>query len=421
MKKVLFPLRRTLSVTSRLLALTAFTLVAPLAVQAQDQELKIGVVAAESGSFVSAGNTIVAAANLAAKQINDAGGIKVGGKTYKIKLYIRDNRTDVNVTIASARELVEDVGVKAIWGTETHDFSVSMAKITGPAKVLQFSGNSSLGAVLDDKSVAPGGWLHYTFQTEPQEWQRSGSTAKGVLSLLTPLMAHPPKHSVVFVGNDATGQYLSSHYVKALEAEGQQVDLVKYPPDTTDFAPLLTRIKGMNPDIVHFWYNGDSTLTAFPQALKLDVAPAYFLFGVDPGIYQERQLKSDKPVTLSCVPVCWGSSPYPEVQNYFKNYFALGAAKGPQSSVSLLYYDYFFMYAKALEAVDSIDKPDEVVDAMLKMKYQGVVSPVPLVFNPHHQVTFATEVCVVQPGTSDQFKAAVEQPPAAPPPGDSGG
>src|SRR6201990_355076 len=298
------------------ITVAALTALSPKAAQAEDQELKIGVVAAESGSFVSAGNTIVAAAKLASQQINDAGGIKVGEKTYKIKLYIRDNRTDVNVTIAAARELVDDIGVKAIWGTETHDFSVSMAKITGAAKVIQFSGNSSLGAVLDDKSVASGGWLHYTFQSEPQEWQRSGSTAKGVLSLLTPLMAHPPKHSVVCVGNDATGQYLSSHYVKALEAEGQQVDLVKYPPDTTDFAPLLTRIKGMNPDIVPFWYNGDSTLTAFPQALKLDVAPAYFLFGVDPGIYQERQLKSDKPVTLSCVPVCWGSSPYPEAQTY---------------------------------------------------------------------------------------------------------
>src|ERR1700677_3661440 len=242
---------------------------------AEDNTVKIGVNAALTGSFVSAGNTIHNAVKLAVKQINDAGGFVVNGKTYKLEPYYRDDRTDVNTAIASARELVEDVGVKAIWGTETHDFSVSMAKITGPAKVLQFSGNSSLGAVLDDRSVAPGGWLHYTFQTEPQEWQRSGSTAKGVLSLLTPLLQHPPKHSVVFVGNDATGQYLSSHYVKALEAEGQQVDLVKYPPDTTDFSPLLTRIKGMNPDIVHFWYNGDSTLTAFPQALKLEVAPAY--------------------------------------------------------------------------------------------------------------------------------------------------
>jgi hypothetical protein len=66
----------------------------------------------------------------------------------------------------------------------------------------------------------------------------------------------------------------------------------------------------------------------------------------------------------------------------------MGASKGPQSSVSLLNYDYFFMYTKALEEVGSIDKPDAVVDALLKMSYQGVVSPdVPLTFNPHHQVT----------------------------------
>src|SRR3984893_18011184 len=203
------------------ITVAALAALSPKAAQAEDQELKIGVVAAESGSFVSAGNTIVAAAKLASQQINDAGGIKIGDKTYKIKLYIRDNRTDVNVTIAAARELVDDIGVKAIWGTETHDFSVSMAKITGAAKVLQFSGNSSLGAVLDDKSVAPGGWLHYTFQTEPQEWQPSGSTAKGVLSLLSPMLPHPPKHSIVFVRSVETARYVSSHYLKALGAGGQ--------------------------------------------------------------------------------------------------------------------------------------------------------------------------------------------------------
>jgi branched-chain amino acid transport system substrate-binding protein len=386
-----------------------------------DDELKIGVVAAESGSFVSAGNTIVAAAKLATKKINDSGGIHVGGKIYKIKLFIRDNRTDVNVSVASAQELVNDVGVKAIWGTETHDFSIAMAKITGPAKVLQFSGNSSLGSALTTSSVAPGGTLHYTFQTEPQEWQRSGSTAKGVLSLLTPMMQHPPKLSVVFVGNDATGQYLSSHYVKALEGDGQKVELVKYPPATTDFLPLLTRIKGMHPDIVHFWYNGDSTLTAFPEADQINTAPAYFLFGVDPGIYAQRHLVSKAPVAMSCVPECWGAATRPAVVDYFRQYFALGAAKGPQSSVSLLYYDYFFMYAKALEEVGSVDKPDAVVDALLKMKYQGVVSPAPLFFNPLHQVTFATEVCAVKPNSSDKFTCATEQPPPSPPPGDAGG
>ena len=52
------------------------------------------------------------------------------------------------------------------------------------------------------------------------------------------------------------------------------------------------------------------------------------------------------------------------------------------------------------------------------MKYQGVVSQVPLFFDKRHQVTFATEVCLVEPNTSDKFECAVEQPPAEPPPGD---
>ena len=412
-----------MKITSRvllLIALAALPFAADAWAQSEDV-IKIGVVAAESGAFVSAGNTIPAAARLAVQEINDAGGAKIGGKTYKVQLEVRDDRTNIDTAIAAARELVNDVGVSAIFGTESHDFSIAMTKITGPAKVLQFTGNSSLGGVLDDQSVAPDGPNHYVFQTEPQEFQRSGSTAQGVLSLLTPLMDKKPQRSVVFVANDLGGQYLSKHYVLALKALGQNVDLVYYPPDTTDFTPLLTRIKGMDPDIVHIWYNPDSTLVAYPQAVQLDVAPAYFVMGVDPGVWQDRKIKSAIPTTMSCVPMCWGSSPLQKVTDYFDRYFATGAAKGPQASVSLLYYDYVHWYVKALEAVGTLDDPDAVVNQLLKSNYDGVVSEVPLIFNAHHQVTFATEVCLVEPNTFDKFKCAVEQPPASPPPGDPGG
>ena len=49
------------------ITVAALAVLSPKATQAEDQELKIGVVAAESGSFVSAGNTIVAAAKLASQ------------------------------------------------------------------------------------------------------------------------------------------------------------------------------------------------------------------------------------------------------------------------------------------------------------------------------------------------------------------
>ena len=59
-----------------------------------EDTIKIGVVAAESGAFVSAGHTLPAGVGLAVKEINDAGGVKVGDKTYKIELLKRDDRTD---------------------------------------------------------------------------------------------------------------------------------------------------------------------------------------------------------------------------------------------------------------------------------------------------------------------------------------
>ncbi|MDR6291576.1 ABC-type branched-subunit amino acid transport system substrate-binding protein [Inquilinus ginsengisoli] len=396
-----------LSTRTALLALGLGALALPAA--AADDTVKIGVVAAESGAFVSAGHTLPAGVSLAVKEINDAGGVKVGDKTYKIELVRRDDRTDIGTAVAATQELVRDVGVKAIFGSESHDFTLAMAKITQPAKILHFAGNSTLDTILTDAAVAPGGENHYLFQSEPREFQRSGSTARGVLSLLQPLVDHPIKKSVIIAGNDATGQFLSSYYIKALKAEGQEVpDIIFYPPDTTDFSPILTRAKSLNPDVVHFWYNGDSTLTALPQALELAVAPSYFLFGVDPGIWKERGLSADVPVAMSCVPVCWGESSNAKAKSYFDAYFAAGAPKGVTSSVSLLYYDYVHMLAEAWTKAGSFD-PDKVVDALLVLHHQGVVSD-DLSFNAHHQVTHATEVCVADP--AGKLSCAMQQPPA---------
>lgn len=379
---------------------------------AEDNIVKIGVVAAESGSFVSAGHTLPAGVGLAVKQINDAGGFKVGGKTYKLEMVKRDDRTDIATAIAATQELVRDVKVQAIFGSETHDFTLAMAKITQPAKIIHFAGNSTLAKILNPDSVKPGGEDHYLFQSEPQEFQRSGSTARGVLSLLEPLLGFKPKKSVMIVGNDATGQFLSSYYYKALKAEGQDVpDIIFYPPDTTDFSPFLTRAKSLNPDIIHFWYNGDSTLTALPQALELGAAKSYFLFGVDPGIWKEKQLSADVPVAMSCVPVCWGESSNPKAKAYFDAYFAAGAPHGVTSSVSLLYHDYVHFLVEAWQKADSFD-PDKTVEALLSLHHQGVVSD-DLTFNPTHQVTHATEVCAAAPGGA--ISCAMQQPPAEAP------
>src|SRR3984957_15726518 len=106
------------SKTAAILALGLGALASPVFAQDSGDTVKIGVVAAQTGAFVSAGNTVGAGVTLAVKEINDAGGIKIDGKNRKIQLENRDDRTDVNVAIAAGRELVNDIGIAALYGTE---------------------------------------------------------------------------------------------------------------------------------------------------------------------------------------------------------------------------------------------------------------------------------------------------------------
>jgi len=58
---------------------------------------------------------------------------------------------------------------------------------------------------------------------------------------------------------------------------------------------------------------------------ELGVAPSYFLFGVDPGIWKERNLTADVPVAMSCVPVCWGESSNAKAKDYFQKLATLAS------------------------------------------------------------------------------------------------
>ena len=122
---------------------------------------------------------------------------------------------------------------------------------------------------------------------------------------------------------------------------GSRWRLIKYPPNTTDFSAALTRAKGLNPGHRSFLVQRRCyARLPFRKQCSSTWRKATFSLASTPASGHERKLVSTAPVTLSCVPMCWGAPPTPEAKAYFDHYFAAGAVKGVQSSVSLLYYDY---------------------------------------------------------------------------------
>ena len=396
--------------------------------------IPIGVVAPNSGSFEVFAHTYHSVAKLIEREVNDNlggycesvgicepdGGFLVGDTLYKIRLLTRDDRSDINTSVAHSQELVRDVGIKFQFGSNPHDFAIAGSKITQPAKVMHFSGSSTLEEILQPEDVVLGGQSHYLFQTETREWQRSGSVAKGAVDLIDP----NAKVSVLLMTNDATGQFLGPFYKRALEANGQEVpDIIFWPPETTDFAPFLTRAKALDPDIIHFWYDSAKALTAIPQALEIEAAKTgYFLFGLDPGAYKAQAIESPLPVAMACVPLCWGETDREEAKAFWKRYEAVGNELRVFSSVALLTYDDYYMLFQAMQDAGTVDDTDAIVEAILQVVFHGVVSDT-FQFDAQHIVTHGTEVCMAAPfdGVGEiQFSCQFTAPPAEAPPGTPG-
>ena len=68
-------------------------------------EIKIGVNAELTGGIPVVGASCKNAAEMAAKEVNDAGGLEVGGKKYKIVLMIEDDEDKAESAAAVAQKL----------------------------------------------------------------------------------------------------------------------------------------------------------------------------------------------------------------------------------------------------------------------------------------------------------------------------
>ena len=397
------------------------------AAEAEVVWIDIGVVAPSSGSYEVFGHTYEASGKFVEHEINTGaqycidqgvcepgGGFLIDGQLHKLRIHFRDDRSDINAHVALVQELVRDVGIVACMCGTPHDFAIASSKVTQPAKVLHFSGSSTLEEILTAEATAPGGENRYLFQTETREWQRSGSVMKGAVDLIAP----DSEVSVIMMLNDATGQFLGPYFKRALEANGQTVpDIIYWDPETTDFSPLFSRAKAQEPDIILFLYDPDRAIQAIPQALEIDAAKAgYFMFGIDPGEFAKRDFQSDLPIGMACVPLCWGATDREEAKDYWVRYSDFGNELRLFSSVSLLTYDDYYMLIKAYQAAGTFEDPDAVVSALLDVVHDGVIAD-GFFFDDRHIVAHGTEVCVSDQG---EFRCQFTPPPAEAPPGTPG-
>ena len=197
--------------------------------------LKIGLLLDYTGSLAEFGPNIETGAQLAAKQINDAGGVL--GKP--IELIKGDSGTNPQVAVEAATRLINVEGVQAIVGSLSSGVTIAVAEgVAVPNKIIMISPASTspgLSEVKDDD---------FLFRTILSD------AAQGVV-LAQWAKEQGYKKVATFYTNNAYGVGLSDQFVKTFEQEGGTITAaVSHEQEQTTYLSELQKAVEGSPDVM---------------------------------------------------------------------------------------------------------------------------------------------------------------------------
>ena len=346
--------RRTL--VSLLLAFAA--LAAWLAAPAAGQEtIKIGFFAPITGPAAADGASAKQAVELAAKEVNAAGGVM--GK--QVELIVYDDRFSPQEAVAIANKLIEkDQVVGVVSGSYSGPTRVT-APIFAKAGIPMVAGY----AVHPDVTKAGESNFRQGFLGEV-EGAAAGEYAVKVLKA--------KKAAVIYMDNDF-GREISAGFIKRAEKLGAAIvekQVYKFPGEK-DFRPFLTRIKEAKPNLIFAagYYNEAALICR--QAKELGITAQILAEeGFDSPKFIELAGKDAEGVIIATN--LDRDDPRPVVQNFLKNYKQAYGIDPDMVGASS--YDAFMILVNAIGRAGSTN-PKAIVKALLETKdYNGLTGKV---------------------------------------------
>ena len=140
-----------------ILIILSLVLAGCTAQQAQSPKaIKIGLIAELTGDMSVVGASCKNAAELAVREINDAGGLEVSMKKYKVELIVADNASKEDQTISAAQKLITLDNVVAVVGPNASRFAIPASWIAENTKTVLISPwSTSPETTLDTTTNAP--------------------------------------------------------------------------------------------------------------------------------------------------------------------------------------------------------------------------------------------------------------------------
>ena len=229
---------------------------------AEVEKIKVGVLFSITGAGSSVAKVQLDGVNLAIKQINENGGLMMGGKRVQVEAVIRDDETKPDVGVRRVREMVDEGVPLIVGGTFAHvSTAINEQIISGQALFMACNGIeenvfrkenkapyyiSSLGAV-DGIGRMGADYVTRTFK---------------------------PKHVMLFLPDYAYGRGAASGAHKVFDNKYPDIKVSETwsPVGTPDFTSYILKIRDAKPDVVMMGHWGDDAINALKQVYELGLA-----------------------------------------------------------------------------------------------------------------------------------------------------
>ena len=321
--------------------------------------IKIGHVAPLTGGIAHLGKDNENGARLAVDEINAAGGVKAGDKTFKLELLAEDDKADPKEGTLAAQKIV-DGGAVAVVGHLNSGTSIPASKIYSDASVAQISPSAT-----NPKLTEQG--FKTTFRVVANDNQQGG--------VLANYAAGEMKAKTIAIIDDRTayGQGLADVVEKVSKEKGVKVVAREFTNDkATDFNAILTKIRAAKPDVV--MYGGmDATAGPMAKQMKQLGIKAPMLAGDGVCSPEFIKLAGDAASILTCSMAGEAVEKLPKGSDFVAKY----KAKFNQDVqiYSPYSYDAVYVIAEAIKAAGSADRA-AITGAMPKTNYAGVTGQI---------------------------------------------
>ena len=234
----------------RQLALAAAALCLATAAPAQTTKTEggtivLGAAVSLTGKYSTNGKNTQDGYNLAVERINEMGGVKVEGKTYKLEVKYYDDESTSARGAQLAERLINQDHVQFVLGPYSSGLTKAIAPVTEKYKIPMVEGNGAdrglfkqgdkyLFAVLNTSDY----YLRSAIQLAAQEAKKMGKDPKTM-------------KVAIAIENDDFSQDVRDGVEEDAKKLGMHVVIDdKLPPDINDMSATLAKVKALKPDIL---------------------------------------------------------------------------------------------------------------------------------------------------------------------------